>query len=216
MRTRNSSFPNNSPVTLPRRRNRRRAPNIVEPELRTIVEVAPMVERTMKELLRAPTEGYGEAICEDESNHTRSGVAYEGPSIPTNHSTKKAGYFGEVLKLKKSNHFSSGSTTPFSDSRPSLTSFETSDSLLEEFTDELALSDLILREIRILILKPILEKLNFCLPPPGDDDDVKGCDLPFCDNKMIFSNPLFGFNDDLTSSDDKFLEEDIPKETWNG
>ncbi|GJU91430.1 reverse transcriptase domain-containing protein [Tanacetum coccineum] len=62
MRTRNSNFPNNSNVTIPRRRNRGRTPNIVEPELRTIVEVAPMVERTMEELLRAPTEGYGEAI----------------------------------------------------------------------------------------------------------------------------------------------------------
>ncbi|GJZ99456.1 reverse transcriptase domain-containing protein [Tanacetum coccineum] len=62
MRTRNSNFPNNSNVTIPRRRNRGRAPNVVEPELRTIVEVAPMAERTMEELLRAPTEGYGEAI----------------------------------------------------------------------------------------------------------------------------------------------------------
>ncbi|GJT13436.1 reverse transcriptase domain-containing protein [Tanacetum coccineum] len=43
--------------------------------------------------------------------------------------------FGEVLRLKKSNHFSSGSTTPLSDSSPSLTSFETSDSLLEEFAE---------------------------------------------------------------------------------
>ncbi|GKA95871.1 reverse transcriptase domain-containing protein [Tanacetum coccineum] len=60
MRTRNSNFPNNSNVTIPRRRNKGRAPNIVEPELRTIV--APMAERTMEELLRAPTEGYGEAI----------------------------------------------------------------------------------------------------------------------------------------------------------
>ncbi|GKB76914.1 hypothetical protein Tco_0943809 [Tanacetum coccineum] len=51
MRTRNSNFPNNSTVTIPRRRNRGRAPNVVEPELRTIVEVAPMVERTMEELL---------------------------------------------------------------------------------------------------------------------------------------------------------------------
>ncbi|GJV28008.1 hypothetical protein Tco_1384456 [Tanacetum coccineum] len=49
--------------------------------------------------------------------------------------------FEEVLRLKKSNHPSSGSTTPLSDSRPSLTSFETSDSLLEEFADELALLD---------------------------------------------------------------------------
>ncbi|GJV96713.1 hypothetical protein Tco_1548290 [Tanacetum coccineum] len=68
MRTRNSNFPNNSPVTIPRRRNRRRAPNVVEPELRTIVEVAPMAERTMEELLQAPTEGYGEAIVIPEIN----------------------------------------------------------------------------------------------------------------------------------------------------
>ncbi|GJU47299.1 reverse transcriptase domain-containing protein [Tanacetum coccineum] len=66
MRTRNSNFPNNSNVTIPRRRNKRRAPNIVEPELRTIV--APMAERTMEELLRAPTEGYEEAIVLPEIN----------------------------------------------------------------------------------------------------------------------------------------------------
>ncbi|GKF88076.1 hypothetical protein Tco_0258953, partial [Tanacetum coccineum] len=54
MRTRNSNFPNNSTVTIPRRQNRGRVPNVVEPELRTIVEVAPMAERTMEELLRAP------------------------------------------------------------------------------------------------------------------------------------------------------------------
>ncbi|GJU25806.1 reverse transcriptase domain-containing protein [Tanacetum coccineum] len=46
--------------------------------------------------------------------------------------------FKEILRLK---NFSSGSTTPLSDSRPNLTSFETSDSLLEEFADELALLD---------------------------------------------------------------------------
>ncbi|GJZ11322.1 reverse transcriptase domain-containing protein [Tanacetum coccineum] len=55
MRTRNSYFPNNSNVTIPRRQNKGRAPNIVKPELHTIV--APMAERTMEELLlRAPTE----------------------------------------------------------------------------------------------------------------------------------------------------------------
>ncbi|GKC50123.1 hypothetical protein Tco_1072868 [Tanacetum coccineum] len=56
MRTKNSYFPNNSNVTIPRRQNKGRAPNIVEPEIRTIV--APMAERTMEELLRAPTEGW--------------------------------------------------------------------------------------------------------------------------------------------------------------
>ncbi|GJR80172.1 hypothetical protein Tco_0150957 [Tanacetum coccineum] len=66
MRTRNSNFLNNSNVTILRRRNKGRASNIVEPELRTIV--APMAERTMEELLRAPTEGYREAIVLPEIN----------------------------------------------------------------------------------------------------------------------------------------------------
>nr|GEV09824.1 reverse transcriptase domain-containing protein [Tanacetum cinerariifolium] len=69
MRTRNSYYPNNSSVTILRRRNRRRAPNVVEPELRTIVEVALMADnRTMEELLQAPTEGYVEAIVIPEIN----------------------------------------------------------------------------------------------------------------------------------------------------
>ncbi|GJV71252.1 hypothetical protein Tco_1491247 [Tanacetum coccineum] len=66
MRTRNFNFPNNSNVTIPRRQNKGRAPNIVEPELRTIV--ASMAECTMEELLRAPTEEYGEAIVLPEIN----------------------------------------------------------------------------------------------------------------------------------------------------
>nr|GEV74077.1 reverse transcriptase domain-containing protein [Tanacetum cinerariifolium] len=60
MRTRNSYFPNNSSVTISSRRNKIRTPNVVEPELRTIVEMDD--NRTMEELLQASTEGYGEAI----------------------------------------------------------------------------------------------------------------------------------------------------------
>ncbi|GJR09286.1 hypothetical protein Tco_0791938 [Tanacetum coccineum] len=41
-------------------RRRKQVANIVELEIQTIV--APMAERIMEELLRAPTEGYGEAI----------------------------------------------------------------------------------------------------------------------------------------------------------
>nr|GEX73923.1 reverse transcriptase domain-containing protein [Tanacetum cinerariifolium]GEX74216.1 reverse transcriptase domain-containing protein [Tanacetum cinerariifolium] len=55
MRTRNSYFPKNSSATILRRRNKRRIPNIVEPELRTIVEMVD--NHTMEELLQAPTEG---------------------------------------------------------------------------------------------------------------------------------------------------------------
>nr|GEU34128.1 DNA-directed DNA polymerase [Tanacetum cinerariifolium] len=62
MRTRSKSYLNNSTATIPRRSNRRRVPNIVEPEIRTIEDIVPMVDRTIEELLQAPTEGYGEAI----------------------------------------------------------------------------------------------------------------------------------------------------------
>nr|GEX06338.1 hypothetical protein [Tanacetum cinerariifolium] len=62
MCTRSKSYPNNSNATIPSRSNRRRVPNIVKPEIRTIEEVVPMADRTMEELLQAPTEGYGEVI----------------------------------------------------------------------------------------------------------------------------------------------------------
>ncbi|GJT96733.1 reverse transcriptase domain-containing protein [Tanacetum coccineum] len=127
--------------TIPRRRNRRRAPNVFEPELRIIVEVAPMVERDngsaysmhpRKRITPAPVKAVEEICvtcsglhawynCPNTDNNqssvcaatasitgtlpsntipnskgemkvitTRSGVAYEGPSIPTNPSHKKA------------------------------------------------------------------------------------------------------------------------------
>nr|GFA03054.1 reverse transcriptase domain-containing protein [Tanacetum cinerariifolium] len=62
-------FSNNSSVTIPRRQNKRRTPNVVEPELRTIVEITPMADtQTMKELLQVPTKGYGEAIVISKIN----------------------------------------------------------------------------------------------------------------------------------------------------
>ncbi|GJU39101.1 reverse transcriptase domain-containing protein [Tanacetum coccineum] len=146
--------------------------------------------------------------------------------------------FGEVLRLKKSNHFSSGSTTPFSDSRPSLTSFETSDSLLEEFADELALLDPFppgnedvdveaeLREIELLLNRdpstnfspritfdPNPERFTnepslVCLPPPGDECE---CNVPDSQtiNFLTFSNPLF---DDSASSNDESSHEEVTHE----
>ncbi|GJW60213.1 hypothetical protein Tco_0109548 [Tanacetum coccineum] len=107
----------------------------------------------------------------------------------------------EKFRLKKSNHFSSGSTILLFDSSPSLTSFETSDSLLEEFADELVLLDPFppgdedvdveaeLREIELLLNRnpstnfspritfdPNPERFTnepslVCLPPPGDECD---------------------------------------------
>nr|GEW68773.1 reverse transcriptase domain-containing protein [Tanacetum cinerariifolium] len=68
MRTRNSYYPNNPSVTIPRRQNRRRAPNKVEPEIRTIAEVAPIADnRKIEELLQAPTEWMNTTSRENSS-----------------------------------------------------------------------------------------------------------------------------------------------------
>ncbi|GKD95358.1 hypothetical protein Tco_1375195 [Tanacetum coccineum] len=137
--------------------------------------------------------------------------------------------YGEVLSLKKSNHFLSGSTTPLSDSSPSLISFETRDSLLEEFADELALLDPFppgnkdvdveanLREIELLLnrdpstnFSPMItidpnpkkftdEPAPACLPPPGDDESFLKEDVQK-ENFQVYSNPLFEFNDNYNSN----------------
>nr|GEW00449.1 reverse transcriptase domain-containing protein [Tanacetum cinerariifolium] len=69
MRTRNSYFKYNSPVTILRRQNKRRTPKVVEPELHSIVKVAPMADnQKLEELLQAPMEGYKEIIVIPEIN----------------------------------------------------------------------------------------------------------------------------------------------------
>nr|GEV07233.1 reverse transcriptase domain-containing protein [Tanacetum cinerariifolium] len=60
MRTRRSYFPITTNVTIPRRRQRKQTSNIVEPEIRTIIEMAG--NRTMAQMLQAPIEGYEDAI----------------------------------------------------------------------------------------------------------------------------------------------------------
>ncbi|GJW70368.1 hypothetical protein Tco_0127285 [Tanacetum coccineum] len=57
------------------------------------------------------------------------------------------------------------------------------------------------------------------VPIPSESEDTSDsdseCDLPFCDNSVTFSNPLFNDNDAFTSSDDESLpEEDVPKENF--
>ncbi|GKE80965.1 reverse transcriptase domain-containing protein [Tanacetum coccineum] len=138
--------------------------------------------------------------------------------------------YEEVLRFKKSNHFSSGSTTPLSDSHPSLISFETSDSLLEEFADELALLNPFpprnedvdfeagLREINLLLNREpstdfspnitidpnperfINEPALACLPLPGDDESFLKEDVQE-ENFQVYLNPLFEFDDNYNSSD---------------
>nr|GEU71445.1 reverse transcriptase domain-containing protein [Tanacetum cinerariifolium] len=60
MRTRRSYFPITTNVTIPRCRSRKLTSNVVEPEIRTIVEMAD--NRTMAQMLQAPIEGYKDAI----------------------------------------------------------------------------------------------------------------------------------------------------------
>nr|GFA69201.1 hypothetical protein [Tanacetum cinerariifolium] len=57
MRTRHSYFP--PTATIPRR-SKKQTTNVVEPEIRTIVEMAD--NRTMAQMLQAPIEGYEDAI----------------------------------------------------------------------------------------------------------------------------------------------------------
>ncbi|GKB93355.1 hypothetical protein Tco_0979492 [Tanacetum coccineum] len=67
------------------------------------------------------------------------------------------------------------------------------------------------------------------VPIPSESEDTSDnesmCDVLLCDdsspldvsedNPVIFSNPLFNYNEDFTSSDDESLsEEDVPKETF--
>ncbi|GJY17772.1 hypothetical protein Tco_0389263 [Tanacetum coccineum] len=57
------------------------------------------------------------------------------------------------------------------------------------------------------------------VPIPRESEDTfdnnKGCDLTFCDNDMIFSNPLFGSKDNLSSRDDEsILKEGVQEENF--
>ncbi|GJW28314.1 hypothetical protein Tco_0045189 [Tanacetum coccineum] len=207
--------------------------------------------------------------------------------------------FSEVLKFKKSNHPSSGSTTPLSDTLleefagelallgpfppgnkddnfdpeadlreieylmnqdPSTESspksnIEIIDPIIERFIDEPAHvypplprdenddnDDLFMISLLVLLtmrpedslimgdedLYTILEKesdefikssVEDLVPIPSESEDTsdsdKECDLPFCDNSVTFSNPLFDANDDFTSSDVESLpEEDVQEENF--
>nr|GEY40935.1 hypothetical protein [Tanacetum cinerariifolium] len=63
MRTRRSYFP---PTSIIPRRSRKQTTNVVEPEFRTIVDMAD--NRTMAQMLQAPIEGYEDAIVVPQIN----------------------------------------------------------------------------------------------------------------------------------------------------
>ncbi|GJT87865.1 reverse transcriptase domain-containing protein [Tanacetum coccineum] len=131
--------------------------------------------------------------------------------------------FKEGLQIKKLSHHLSGSTTSTPDSSPSLTPVDTSDSLLKEFVDELALIDQFPPGINDADFDSegdihLLEKLlnydpSFPLPLKElQFEELKMIkslidDFPRLDvlggNSVILSNPIFDANDDFTSSDDE-------------
>nr|GFA35967.1 hypothetical protein [Tanacetum cinerariifolium] len=110
--------------------------------------------------------------------------------------------FLEVLKFKKSNHPLSGSTTPLSDSSPSLTPFETSDSLLEEFADELTLLDPfpLESEDNFFDFRANLRKFEYLLnQDPSTESNIETIDpiLEKCNDEPALDYlPLPGDDDD--------------------
>nr|GEY19810.1 hypothetical protein [Tanacetum cinerariifolium] len=114
--------------------------------------------------------------------------------------------FPKVLKIKKSNHPSSSSTTPLFDSLPSLTPFETSDSLLEEFADELVLLDSFptRNEDDNFDSEADLRKIVYLLnQDPSTDSDTAIID-PFSSANFVESNDLLS---QLLDSDSTLPEE---------
>nr|GEZ97261.1 hypothetical protein [Tanacetum cinerariifolium] len=67
--------------------------------------------------------------------------------------------------------------------------------------------------------KFIKSSVEDLVPVPRESEDTsdgdKECDLPFCDNFVTFSNPLFDANDDFTFSNDESLpKEDVQEENF--
>ncbi|GJY97783.1 hypothetical protein Tco_0514693 [Tanacetum coccineum] len=252
-------------------RNRRRAPNIVEPELRTIVEVAPMADnRTMEEATQHPREkGYEKDVPNDVIKLMMFPYSLEGAARvwydkePPNSILT---WEDLVTKCVESEFFLPRRPTSLKNTILGESSSKT-DERIDKFADQNStLVEIVSKKVvdpatvkaveescvtcigphayyncpntdsnqsnvcaatstynqvappncasnhmappdfspKIMIdpnpERFINEPALVCLPPSRDDDDDKGCDLPFCDNNMIFSNPLFGFNDDNYNS----------------
>nr|GEV02464.1 reverse transcriptase domain-containing protein [Tanacetum cinerariifolium] len=125
--------------------------------------------------------------------------------------------FPQVLNFKKLNHPSSGSTTPLSDFSPSLTPFETSDSLLEEFADELALLDPLLsgKEDNNFYFKADLKEIEYLLNQyPSTESNFKTVDPiieKFLDEPALDYLPLPRDDDD---DDDDLFELKSDNDEW--
>nr|GEV54238.1 reverse transcriptase domain-containing protein [Tanacetum cinerariifolium] len=121
----------------------------------------------------------------------------------------------DFSKLKKCMELANFSTTPLSDSLPSLTLFETSDSLLEEFANEIALFDPFLTGNKDDNFDPEadLRKIEYLLnQDPSTKSDIKIID-PILERftyepALIYSPPLGDEDDDLFDLNDSTLHEE--------
>ncbi|GJZ70912.1 hypothetical protein Tco_0634763 [Tanacetum coccineum] len=65
------------------------------------------------------------------------------------------------------------------------------------------------------VIKFSVEDLVLILSESEDmSDSDKECDLPFCDNSVTFSNPLFDANDFTSSDDESLPKEDVQEENF--
>ncbi|GJX24459.1 hypothetical protein Tco_0228904 [Tanacetum coccineum] len=94
---------------------------------------------------------------------------------------------------------------------PVLPTMEPEDSLI---TGDENLSTIPEKESDELIKSSIEDLVPIPSESKDTSDNDSGSDLPFCDNSVTFSNPLFDDNDAFTSSDDESLpeEDDIESE----
>nr|GEW46529.1 hypothetical protein [Tanacetum cinerariifolium] len=200
MRTRSSSnlvgesSPNPTTLNL-KRRNRRRSKqpfSLEESPLDTMAD-----QRTMTELLCAPTEGYAEAIVV--------------PPILAEHFELKHSLINmmtsdQFFRLEKDNpHDHIPIAITFD-----LSTMETEDSL--SMGDEH--HDTIPETESNEFVKSSVENL---VPNPSEFEDLSDseCDVPTCDDFTTFFDLLFDADDDFSSSDDKlFSDEDILKEIY--
>ncbi|GKE16188.1 hypothetical protein Tco_1423765 [Tanacetum coccineum] len=95
---------------------------------------------------------------------------------------------------------------------PVLPTMEPEDSLI--MGDE-NLSTILEKELDEFIKSSVEDLVPILSESEDTSDNDSEIDLPFDDNLVTFSNPLFSDNDAFTSSDDEsLLEEDVPKENF--
>ncbi|GJV80233.1 hypothetical protein Tco_1516103 [Tanacetum coccineum] len=206
MHTRSSSNLIAESSTTPKRRNRRRSKQRVEPFSLEETPVDTMADqRTMAELLQAPTEGYGDAIVIPailaENFELKHGLLnlrriYHNHDIFYDGDDDEELFLDEVKRIQQILE---------------RTSF---DAITPDFpiTDSLSMGDEHLSTIPETesgeLIKSSVENL---VPTPSESEDLSKdlsdieseCNMPICDDFTTVSNPLFDADNDFSSSDDK-------------